>query len=361
MKFIHLSNVRLGESAPEGFPIPVDRAAEIREDFLNVLKLCEEQQIDALFITGNLFSHVPSEEELHELDERFSELTVTRVFILTGRLDAPKIPTEASAYKWKSNTILFAGESVDRVYATKLDCEITGVGYSPRTWDKVQIQRLERGSRARLQILLLPFAADEESDRDLSRLSFDFDYIGLGQKVLYKTTTRYPVYAPGMFEPNGTSQQLHHGFFLCTLTPSEDGQVSLTRQFVQGARREYMSLKVNCTKDLPIEKVTEEIRSAIKRYGTQNFYTITLEGALSYSVFAGKGKLYTLGNVLSVRDETDEAGLIETLQSGNGSSAVSRFIAELMKQENSEIRENALRAGLEALIGAEEAKEGEDA
>ncbi len=345
MKFIHLSNVRLGGSVDTGFP-EIPAAEERWLDFENVISACRDQGADALFITGNLFDAPPTREQLTRADECFGRLNGTRVFYLTGKADAPADIADILAFKWQSQVTVFAGDTVERIYMAKEDAQITAAGYSEKTWDKIDAKALTRGKRGSLQILLLPFLLDEDSQEGLDQLSLDFDYIGTGQKMVYKSMGRQRIFSPGCFSPEDFSSQVSHGYFLCRLTAGKKGETSLTRQFVRGVKREFISLSAELTPDLSLEEVKDQLTGTLKKLGPDNIYEIVLEGAMPLSVLPDPDALKEVGLVRDVKDQTDPEKTAEGLKA-NQDDVVSRFAEALFQSGADELQMRAFKFGLE--------------
>ena len=355
MKFIHLANVFLGTGPLENSRFTIDRTTEYYADFLKVLDVCKEEKIDALFITGNLFDHVPAEEELQDLDDRFMELPDTRVFLLTGEKDAPESAETAKKYSWRSNTTVFAGDCIERVYVSKLNTEITGIGYSEKTWERVKTESLTRGRKGTVQVLLLPFmGSGRTAELPEYEGGLPFDYIGIGQERFFKGRGREKIYSPGLFEPEGFSQQLTHGYFTGELNPELRGTPGLSIRFEQGAKREYMTLKVNAAEEISYVEAEQRIRSAIDKYGKDNIYRILLTGKASASLCLMRDKLYELGLVAEIQDEMDREDAMEHMKGSATGDALSRFLGAPIDEEDAKIRKKALEYGVNALFAVQD-------
>ncbi len=347
MKFVHAANIKLN--------ITGEKRAEYRRDLQKVIEACNASQADALFITGNLFASEPSAADLSEADSLFSQLNSCRVFILTGDLDAPAPGEMHTGYEWKSKVTVFYGDCIQRVYMAKQDTEITGVGYSADTWDKVDPEKLSRGKKGSVQILLLPFLGESQDDfpEEADRIELPFDYTGAGSHELYIGNERNKTFSPGDFEPEGFSGQIRHGFFICEVR-THNGQPSLIRQFVPSASREYISLKVNCTADLSYNEAVRQIRGIMEKYGKENYYEIILQGRLSPSLLLQEESLKSLSGILSVRDETaHEADVSFLLRARAGDEAADRFAKEAEKIENDSVRQKAMWYGINALLNGD--------
>ena len=352
MKFIQVSHVNLGLSAPKDWDVPFDLKEERSEDFYNILKTCREQSVDVLFITGNLFAAPPTRAELEALDERFLELEDTRVFWLTGTKDAPYDPLVASAFQWKSRTTVFSGDSVQRIYVARLNAEITGVGYSPVTWHKVNLESLTRGKKGAMQVLVLPFIGENEASEFAGndKPSLPFDYIGFGQDRMVKGDSLPHAFSAGALSPRDFDGQPRHGYFEGILDIDEEKQVSLRMKFIQSVKHDLITLRVKATEDMAYDAVEEEVRRLISENGPENIYEIVLTGETSPSLFFMKEKLSELGYVVRITDETNRENLTKKLDQSDAGEAIKRFAEALPEDEDSELRKKAMIYGFNAIL-----------
>lgn len=351
MKFVHLSDVKLGAPNQEN-PFGIDFEKERNEDFLAAVRYCAENEIEALFITGNLFYANPTEEALALLDETFLSAPKTRVFILTGTSDAGSEGSAYETHEWKSNTTVFSGDCIQRVYVQKYGLEVTGIGYRKDTWDKLDLQKLPCGRKGRTQVLLLPFLKDEAVLRE-SGYHFPYDYVAVGGNTVVLGEDYERVYAPGAFSPEGFSAQLKHGFLSVTSEKEGKAPASNTAEFIPGKSREFISLKINVGGKASYEEVEAEAKKNIEKYGEQHIYKLTITGEVSPSLFLSKDRLYALGHIAGVTDETDRVAALQRIKDAHGDDALSRFISDMEFGQDQEIRRKALSYGMNALLAAQ--------
>ncbi len=357
MKFIHVSNVNLGMEPFQSEHLTVDRNADMWNDFLRVVDLCGSEDVDVLFITGTLFVRKPSLEELARLDERFLRLADTRVFFAPGVFPDGGDNSVYSEYPWKSNIHVFTGESIQRIHVARLKMEVTGVGYLPRSWHKVKPFSLSRGRKGAVQVLLLPFFGDpsENASRSPEELkSLPFDYIGVGQNAEYLSDNGNRVFAPGSFASAGFEDSARHGYIFGTLEDDGHKRAALRNQFVSMETREYLEIRVNAHEEIRYQEVEEQVRNAIETYGTNHIYRILISGASSPSLYIMKNNLYHLGNIFEVRDETDTDAVRKILMKGSEETAVTRFVDQVLSEEDSAVKQKAIQYGIDALLQEEQ-------
>ena len=84
MRFIHLADVHLGAVPDRGCPWSSRREEEIWETFRRVIAGIRENPVDLLFIAGDLFHRQPLLRELKEVNNLFSTIPDTRVYLMAG-------------------------------------------------------------------------------------------------------------------------------------------------------------------------------------------------------------------------------------------------------------------------------------
>ena len=348
MRFIQVSDVNLCCADPEN-RLSVRPSEDHARDFEKILKRCREEEIDLLFITGNLFAVAPGEEDLRAMDECFSALEKTRVFWVTGRKEEGN-PAEGenllATYEWKSPVTVFTGNSVRRVSLPKLNAEVLGVGYSKKTWEKVDLNALTRGKKAAVQFLLLP-------EFKPSMTAHPFDYAGIGGAERTGGETVKGLYAPGALEPAVFGKPVKHGYFVGQITVTGRKVSEPFIKFAEGASREYVLLTEEVTPEATLADVKSTLEGKITELGKENLYKIRIIGNASYSLSFGTAELENLPGVLEVSNETDREASLTRLKEARGDDAVGRFLTDILEREPSEGRDKAVEYGLDALFQTE--------
>ena len=101
MKFAHIADVHLGTRRETPY---------LYDGFLNFIDYMELHPVDMIFITGDLFDHVPTKEDIVFVDTQLARLKKTDILYVTGECD----------YLGK-DSILWNYEFVSRMYL--LNCE----------------------------------------------------------------------------------------------------------------------------------------------------------------------------------------------------------------------------------------------
>ena len=129
IRFIHLSDVHLGAVPDRGCPWSHEREEEIWETFRRVIAGIRENPVDLLFIAGDLFHRQPLLRELKEVNNLFSTIPDTRVYLMAGNHDYIKADSFYRDFQWEKNVTFFKNEQLTCVKDEKLDVYVYGLSY----------------------------------------------------------------------------------------------------------------------------------------------------------------------------------------------------------------------------------------
>ena len=129
MRFIHLADVHLGAVPDRGCPWSDKRENEIWETFRRVIAGIRENPVDLLFIAGDLFHRQPLPYELKEVNDLFSGIPETRVYLMAGERDYLKENSFYRTFTWAPNVTFFPEEKVTCVKDTQFGVYVYGMSY----------------------------------------------------------------------------------------------------------------------------------------------------------------------------------------------------------------------------------------
>ncbi|MBU5477249.1 metallophosphoesterase family protein [Eubacterium sp. MSJ-21] len=224
MKFAHIADVHLGTRKDTPY---------LYDGFLNFIDYIELHPVDMIFITGDLFDHVPTKEDIVFVDTQLARLTKTDILYVTGECDYLGKDSVLWNYAFVSRMYLlncedihnhvpeaeravrnpYAEGIVDSLHFAKYNVDVYGIcQYSARNerndFDSVYARNLRainiflgHGGSARV----CPFDAEDFGGKN-------FGYVGLGHKHQYQAFEKQHVYYPGSLEPITDKETGEHGF-----------------------------------------------------------------------------------------------------------------------------------------------------
>lgn len=87
MRFIHMADIHLGAMPDKGKNWSVERSKEIEMTFYRMLTKAGSENIDLLFLAGDIFHRPPLKRELKELSYRLGAIAPVEVVMMAGNHD----------------------------------------------------------------------------------------------------------------------------------------------------------------------------------------------------------------------------------------------------------------------------------
>lgn len=291
--FIHLADVNIG-IRPDADSAWCDRRYnEIKKTFENIIAYANEQDVDFILISGDLYNHVPDEDELKELDKICSSLKNTCVIYSTGEMDYLKQNSPLADYEFQSNIYILGRnrlpqhiDSASKFYAVRsgqasymMDClrfekfnlNVYGISYFDKRNIMPPLDGIDVSDKDSVYILLAHGGGKNSMPVHFQELkNAGFTYVAMGHRHRYEQISDTICY-PGTPEPLSESETGRHGFIYGNIT--ENG---FRKQFVPIAAREYKTLNYPVSNYMKDADIIDDIRHLISVEGKQHIYTINL-------------------------------------------------------------------------------------
>ena len=361
MRFIHISDVYLGYAPDAGCEWSDDRKKEIRDTFLQILKDCNEKNVQLLLIAGNLFHEVPDEEELKWLDEQLLTLEHTRTLLLAGFTDPMTKGSPLEGFSFASKTVVFPAGRTTNAYLKGVNTCVTGFSYRKPEETTGILEGINPGRAGSFNILLACGGTPEHMPfRKNVIAAKGFDYVALGGSRKPQHLLKNRMAYSGSPEPLGPEDAGKHGYILGEMT--EEGT---TVTWCPVAKRSYVRLTFDMKQqyeEVDLPKMAEE---RMLKLGHENIYSIVLRGTVDQPLRQDFSRLNRRFHVISVQDMTVPERELERFVSENrgnligdfdeylktGGGALSNKTGGALSSED-KLREKARRYGLEALTRA---------
>lgn len=348
MRFIHIADLHLGSSPEAEFLWGKNRAEEIWDSFAAVIDACNEKEIDLLLIAGDLFDRPPVWADLDRAAKLFARLTATEVVMIAGASDYITEDSPWKTYPWQSWVHMLSDKHCMNVQLGNINTSVHGCSYYAPTEGKPYLEDARPDKESEYQILLGYTGDDNHMPADLSELSEKgFDYIALGYEHKASVMQNMHIAYAGSLEPLSVQETGKHGFIL-----GEINEENTTIRFVPFACREYINIKVRLSSDITEEELEEKLAAAINQYGSDNIFTISLEGRYQPKEPYDRARLLALGNVADVKDGTLPDYNLVALLDEHKDDMIGMYLEEFLKEPAGAREQKALYCGLEALLNA---------
>lgn len=338
LKFLHIADVHWGARPDRDKPWGILREKEIKETFQKVLHYANEHHIDLLLISGDFFHQLPSFQEIREVDYLLSKLINTKTVWIAGNHDHLTEKNPLVDFSFQSDTIVFTGSSMEKIYFKDLDTTVYGLSYWTDQITEPLYDDVHPTEKDGIRILLAHGGDQTHIPISQEKLKWSgFDYIALGHihkpEIIFEDLMAYA----GSLEPIEKTETGRHGFI--------EGEITEEKQivsFIPFAKRRYVDLEINISEDMSGEEILDLIRSEISCYGEDNIYHILLSGSKDPNVRPDVERLMEEYYILEIEYQVDSPWDYEVLSKED--DLLIQNVADLLKDEP-----EALKYAMEAL------------
>ncbi len=354
MKFFHMADVHLGAMPENRFAWGQDRGREIYESFYGVLELAAKENVDFVFISGDLFHRQPLKRELKEINYHFEKCAPTKIVIIAGNHDYIGSHSNYINYPWSNNVYFMDSASCARLHFPEENVCIYGFSYhhyeiEERVYDGVGPVKTDREGHklpAECKHVLLAHGGDEKHiPIHFKKLELaGFDYVALGHIHKPGKITDKMIYA-GALEPIDKNDVGAHGFVRGFFDAS-----GLHTEFVSWAKRSYVDVDIEVTSRMSWEAIKDQVRLTMAGAGLTNLFKVTLKGNKDVDLQYDLQELFGLGNVVDVYDQMSYEFDWDSLYAANAGNLLGRFIKKVMDSDmDDSMRKKVLHYGFNAL------------
>ena len=357
MKFIHMADMH--------FDIPFTvlnnrnqlgekRRLEQREAFKNIIEYIKENNIDYLFISGDLYENeYIRKSTIDYINNLFKEIPDTKVYIAPGNHD-PYI--NGSMYKtadWNDNVKIFSNniEVVENE-----DCNIYGYGFGDFYCRTSDVQDIVIENKDKINILVTHGTLNGGTIEDMeynplnkNRLKqIGFDYIALGHihKPDYNNEPDQRIVYPGSPISMGFDELGKHGVIYGELTKE-----NISLKFIPIDKREFKEKELDISDVNNIEELVEKINKL--ELEDNVFYKLIFIGDKNFEININNlFKYIDNENIIKIKNNTKLKIELEEIAKNNNLKGL--FVKEILDELNKDnydkdTLENVLAIGLNLL------------
>lgn len=398
MKFIHLSDICIGNSSESGMRWEGERQRELVESLKVLMARAEEERVELIMITGGLFSHVPVSEELKEAADIFMAHGGIEIVITAGLSDAVSLSSPVKSMQWPENVHYVSEEGVNRIVLEKLHTEIyaasvvrmpvlmepeneeekgpeilpfremteeekhmrAGAEYTekisvpdPEAFIKAAASDEDREA---IRIAMITFA--DRSELDAFKLS-DFSYVAAGGPGSGEgcEVIKDLLYMPGSFEPQDPADTGSHG--------AMSGEISLNTgrleriDFVPMASTSYVTLNIRVNNKTTEKELCDSLRTELEKRRAKNIYRLRVTGKRDPELKLNFESVRRDFRIREIVDETEPWYDFAELFREHPQDMIGFYISTIIndRKEMSDMEKRAMFYGIDALIDTADDKE----
>lgn len=338
MNFVHIADIHFDMP----FTVISDRAGfgderrlEQRQAFKNVIEFVKENNVEYLFISGDLYEHEYIRKSTVEyINSLFKQIPNTKIYIAPGNHDPYIRDSYYATYKWNSNVTIFK-EKVQIISSNNLD--IYGYGFNDFEMYDKQLENLIIENPNKINILITHgdlYTASKYNFINVKILDkLNFNYVAIGH--IHK---RDEIYL-GSLISLGFDELGEHGFIY-----GEFANKKLKTKFISSNQRQFVLKDLDVSEIYSEEELVETINEICD---TNDFYKINLIGFRNFIININ----YRLvkENVIKIKNYTKIKN--DYIQNSNTLKGI--FIKNVKeKLNNKEITENQYEKILEIGISS---------
>ena len=310
--------------------------------------MCEWEEIDLLFIAGDMFHRQPLLRELKELNFLFSKLTKTQVVFIVGNHDYLKQDSYYHTFQWNKNVHSLLNGHMGGVEFKELKTTVYGLSYHQREITEPLYDRMLAPKKQKHEILLV-HGGDEKhipvKKETLEKLGYE--YIAMGHIHKPQVIIENKAVYAGSLEPTDKNDVGKHGYVKGEIT-----EKGIKTEFIPCAKREYIHLAIKVNETTTNGALKEIIRNAVQEHGLEHMYKFVLRGYRDADIEFELESAKVFGNIFEIVDETQIFLDLEKLLEKNQGNLLGRYIESLKDSEKGSIEYEALYEGIQALTGA---------
>lgn len=358
--FIHISDIHIGASfkgASFSKTFANIRNQELKETFFKTIKYVNDNNINLLFITGDLFDYDYIKHS--EIINIFNELNKcsAQVFIIAGNHEPRKQNSFWDGITLNENIHLF-DSTLEKFSIDELNIDIYGHSWNQYYYKEDTLKNIKIEDQSKYNILL---AHGDIYDKKSEYLPIDksnlikqkFDYIGLGHIHKHEFITQNIAYS-GSLEPLSFKETGPHGFIKGTL--SEYNKF----EFIPFSKREFKVIEIKLTGDLTENEIHNLIKNSASLESKQkDMYRIKLTGRYNHQIKLDTHKLQELFQqefkYLEFIIEATYDFDLDQLKKDNKDNIIGKYISKFEELGlNNKLNKEAFLLGLEELINSKE-------
>ena len=357
MKFVHIADMHFDSPFTslgriEG--LSDIRRLEQRKIFKKIIEYIQENKIECLFISGDLYENdYVKQSTIEYINNLFKEISNTKVFISPGNHDPYINNSMYKTFTWNNNVHIFSGKLE---IVEEEDCDIYGFGFNDFYCKNSIIDEIKLQNKEKINILITHGTINggtienmEYNPINKNKLNeLGFDYVALGHihKLDYNTEENQRIVYPGSTISLGFDELGKHGMIV-----GEINKEDIKLEFIAIDNKEFKEIQLDISDINSEEELIEKINNL--KLEQNIFYKIILIGNKNFEInIYNLFKFILKENIIKIKNNTKLKIDLEKLSKKNNLKGL--FVKEILKELNSknynkELLQEALELGLNVI------------
>ena len=336
MKFVHIADLHLDSpftTISDRADLGMQRRLEQREALKKVVEFIKENEIEYLFISGDLYEQeYIRESTIKYVNDLFKKIPKTKIYITPGNHDPYIKNSYYALFNWNNNVKIFT-QNVEKIENEEVD--IYGFGFNNFEMRENQLESIKIENNNKINILI---THGDIIDSIYNPMNINllknkgFDYVALGH--VHKRDDSTNIVYPGSLISLGFDELGEHGMIVGEIINKK-----LFKKFIPIDNREFIEKEINISDIYSEEELIEKINNIEEN---NNLYKINLIGYRNFPININIKLLKN--NIIKIKNNTK----IKIEIKENNYTLKGIFIKKLNeKKNNGEINENIYEKILE--------------
>lgn len=287
VKIAHCADIHLGFSPKNLKKRSDERRAEIKQAFFDMINKIQEEKVELLLISGDLFDDVNvPKREVSEVKSAFDGLN-TKIAIIPGNHDPFTLDSPYQG-NWPSNVYILKEDKITGIEMQDIGTKVWGSNFVQGLNVEKEIRENVVVDKNLINIWMLHGTLGADSTDFYNPISSKvikdskMDYVALGHihkksEIMHKGKTYYAY--PGCIEGMGFDEPGEKGFYLGTISKN-----LCDLKFIKTSHREYCEICVDITElnssNEAIDLVLKNMEPKFSENYKNNIYKIIFIGTV---------------------------------------------------------------------------------
>ena len=360
MKFIHIADMHFDSpfvNLADKENLGEKRRLEQRKIFKKVIEYIKNNNIEYLFISGDLYEHKYIKKTTIEyINNLFKEIPNTKIYISPGNHDPYLKNSYYNKFNWNENVKIFKNK-IEKIETE--NANIYGFGFDDFYCTDCGIENLEIEEKNKINILVIHgtlngASLEEKQYNSIKSKTLEekgFDYVALGHihKLDYNTYENQRIVYPGSTASLGFDELGQHGMIVGELDKEK-----IKLEFIPIDETEFIIQNLDITQINSKEELIETINEL--NIEENNLIEIYLTGKRNFEIDTYEIKKFiTNEKIIKIKNKTKINYNLEIIAEENTLKGI--FVKKMLdkynllkNEEEKSILENSIEIGLESLI-----------
>lgn len=342
MKFVHIADIHFDMpfTVLNKNDLAENRRLDQRKVFKKVIDYIKENNIEMLFITGDLYENeYVRKSTIEYINDCFKQIPNTKIYITPGNHDPYLNNSYYNQYSWNENVKIFT--QMEKVQINK-NIDLYGYGFTSFYSKVTNLPQSLDTSKTNILLMHadLNGATKENTEYnpilESTLMLSGFDYIALGHIHKNNVYENKKIVYPGSLISGGFDELGKHGMVVGEINEIDR---KITREFIPLDNKEFKEIEINISNINSIESIIETINEI--KLEEDKYYKIILTGQKQVEINTlDLLKNIDNKNIIKIKDKTSIEYDLEKIAKEQSLKGI--FVKRLLEQMNEENKEEIL-------------------